>query len=70
MSNNFASLRKSRHIKCKYPLHGTKNVLKYHVGRIERVGTGPNGRYAVVRSMDQTVRTLLCDKMIETKCYR
>jgi hypothetical protein len=45
-------------------------VLKYHVGRIERVGTGSNGRYAVVRAMDQTVRTLLCDKMIETHCYR
>ena len=68
--NNFASLRKDRHISCKYPLHGTKNILKYHSGRIERVGTGPNGKYAVVRAMDNTVRTLLCEKMLEAKCYR
>ena len=68
--NNFASLRKDRHILCKYPLHGTKNVLKFHTGRILRVGTGPNGKYAVVRAMDNTVRTLLCDKMLGAKCYR
>ena len=68
--NNFASLKKDRHIRCKYPLHGNRNILKFHVGRVERVGTGPNGKYAVVRDMDNTVRTLLFAKMVETSCYR
>jgi hypothetical protein len=68
--NNFASLKKDRHIRCKYPLHGNRNILKFHTGRVERVGTGPNGKYAVVRAMDNTVRTLLFTKMVETSCYR
>ena len=68
--NNFASLKKDRHIRCKYPLHGNRNILKFHTGRVERVGTGPNGKYAVVRAMDNTVRTLLFTKMVETYCYR
>jgi hypothetical protein len=68
--NNFASLKKDRHILCKYPLHGNRNILKLHVGRVERVGTGPNGKYAVVRAMNNTVRTLLFSKMIEASCYR
>jgi hypothetical protein len=68
--NNFASLKKDRHIRCKYPLHGNRNILKFHTGRIERVGTGPNGKYAVVRAMDNTVRTLLFSKMLETSCHR
>jgi hypothetical protein len=68
--NNFASLKKDRHIRCKYPLHGNRNILKFHTGRVERVGTGPNGKYAVVRAMDNTVRTLLFTKMVETRCYR
>jgi hypothetical protein len=68
--NNFASLKKDRHVRCKYPLHGNRNILKFHTGRVERVGTGPNGKYAVVRAMDNTVRTLLFTKMVEASCYR
>jgi hypothetical protein len=68
--NNFASLKKDRHIRCKYPLHGNRNILKFHTGRVERVGTGPNGKYAVVRAMDNTVRTLLFAKMVGASCYR
>lgn len=59
------SVRKGQTIRCKYPKHGRLNVLKWHEGVIERSGTGPNGKYAVVQSSDGKFRTLRCDKMIE-----
>ena len=59
------SVRKGNSIRCKYPKHGRLNVLKWHEGVIERSGTGPNGKYAVVQSSDGKFRTLRCDKMIE-----
>ena len=58
-------VRKGKTIRCKCPKHGRLNVLKWHSGVIQRSGTGPNGKYAVVQSDDGQFRTLRCDKMIE-----
>ncbi len=58
-------VRKGKTIRCKYPKHGRLNVLKWHSGVIQRSGTGPNGKYAVVQSENGQFRTLRCDKMIE-----
>jgi hypothetical protein len=58
-------IRKGKTIRCKYPKHGRLNVLKWHTGVIQRSGTGPNGKYAVVQSETGQFRTLRCDKMIE-----
>jgi hypothetical protein len=52
-------------IRCKYPKHGTKNVLKWHEGVIEKASFGPHGAYALVRSATNQYRTLRCDKMID-----
>jgi len=59
------ALRKGQTIRCKYPKHGRLNILKWHQGVIEKSGTGPNGKYALVRSSNGQYRTLRCDKMIE-----
>ena len=59
------AVRKGKTIRCKYPKHGRLNILKWHEGVIQRSGTGPNGKYAVVQSGDGQLRTLRCDKMIE-----
>ncbi len=58
-------VRKGKSIRCKYPKHGRLNVLKWHEGVIEKSGTGPNGKYALVRSSDGQYRTLRCDKMVD-----
>ena len=60
-----AAVAVGQHIRCKYPKHGTLNVLKFHEGLIEKVGSGPHGRYALVHSADGQYRTLRCDKMID-----
>jgi hypothetical protein len=53
-------------LKCKYPKHGRLNILKMHVGEIEKVGDGPNGKYAVVRdTKTNEYRTLRLDRMID-----
>jgi hypothetical protein len=58
-------VRKGKSIRCKYPKHGNLNILKWHEGVIEKSGTGPNGKYALVRSSDGQYRTLRCDKMVD-----
>ena len=53
-------------VKCKYPKHGRLNILKNHIGEIEKVGDGPNGRYVTVRdSRTNEVRNLRLDRMID-----
>lgn len=52
----------------KYPKHGRLNVLKTHSGVVEFIGFGPNGPYARIRSSDNTVRTLRCDRMVDPTC--
>ena len=60
---NVKSLKKGSPIVCKYPVHGTSNILKTYAGMVESTGTGPNGPYAVVRSSGK-VRTLRFDRMV------
>jgi hypothetical protein len=62
------SLRKGGDFSCKYPKHGTLNILKRYAGKVEQFGFGPHGPYAVVRSKDNKVRTLRCDRMIDPVC--
>ena len=50
---------------CKYPKHGTRNILKRHEGTVEKVGVGPRGPYATVRHADGTARTLSHSRMID-----
>jgi len=52
-------------VSCKYPKHGTRNILKRHEGVVDRVGLGPNGAYVTVRSKDGQYRTLRADRMID-----
>lgn len=59
------SMAKGRTLVCKYPMHGTRNILRKHEGTIERSGFGPNGLYATIRSGDNKVRTLRLDRMID-----
>lgn len=62
------TLKKGKNLVCKYPMHGTSNILKKYGGKVEQFGYGPNGPYAVVRSKDNKVRTLRCDRMIDPVC--
>jgi hypothetical protein len=63
-----ATLAKGKKVRCKYPKHGTLNVMKWHEGVVEVAGFGPNGPYAKIRSSDGQFRTLRCDKMLEATC--
>ena len=65
---NVKSLKRGTLISCKYPLHGTKNILKSYCGLVEQSGVGPNGPYAKVRCGRNTIRTFRFDRMIEPVC--
>ena len=58
-------IAKGKTIRCKYPKHGSQNVLKWHEGVIEKAGFGPNGAYTLVRSANGQYRTLRCDKTLD-----
>jgi hypothetical protein len=60
-----SALSVGKRIRCKYPKHGWMNVLKWHDGIVEKTGSGPNGKYAVVRSESGQYRTLRCDRMVD-----
>lgn len=62
---NVKNLKKGTFLSCKYPMHGTKNILKFYDGFVEQTGVGPNGPYAKVRCGRNTIRTLRFDRMIE-----
>lgn len=62
------SIAPGQRLVCKYPKNGRRNVLKFHAGVVEIVGFGPNGPYARIRSADNKVRTLRCDRMVDPSC--
>lgn len=62
-----SSLKVGQNLRCKYPKHGSMNVLKWHDGTVKATGHGPNGPYALVHSTNGQYRTLRCDKMIDTR---
>ena len=43
MLNFVKQIAAGKIIKCKYPKHGTRNILKNHAGVVEVLGVGPNG---------------------------
>ena len=59
------SIRKGQELTCKYPLHGTRNVLKRHTGIVESVGSGQGGFNATIRSESGAIRTLSLNKMVD-----
>jgi hypothetical protein len=65
MSNFLQSIGRGKVVSCKYPKHGTRNILKRHVGTVERAGFGPNGPYVTLRHADGTARTLRYDRMVD-----
>lgn len=67
MFTNVLSLSKGDSLTCKYPKHGTRNILKRHTGSVEKVGVGKGGIYATVRANDGAVRSLSFNKMIDVE---
>ena len=59
------NIRKGQELTCKYPLHGTRNVLKRHTGVVEGIGSGKGGFNATIRSENGAVRTLSLNKMVD-----
>ena len=59
------NIRKGQELTCKYPLHGTRNVLKRHTGIVESVGSGQGGFNATIRSESGAIRTLSLNKMVD-----
>lgn len=54
-----------RYIIVKYPLHGTRNILKQHCGVIEKAAFSKNGLYCTVKCDDGTYRNLSYRRMID-----
>jgi hypothetical protein len=59
------NIRKGQTVTCKYPKHGTRNILKLHSGVVESLGCTHNGVYATIRSDNGQVRSLSLEKMID-----
>jgi hypothetical protein len=59
------NVRKGDTLSCKYPRHGRLNILKRHIGVVEKLGVSNNGLYVTLRSDKGVCRTLSLDKMIE-----
>ena len=62
------SLAEGKKVVCKYPLHGSRNILKRHEGVVEKIGVGANGPYATIHSADGKYRTLRYDRMVDPVC--
>lgn len=56
-----------RTLKCKYPKHGTRNILVNREGTIEKSGTGPAGPYVVLALKDGSYRTLSQRRMVDAQ---
>lgn len=55
-------------LSCKYPKHGTRNILCMRLGKIVKHGRSvANGPYVTIRSADGTFRTLSRARMIDAK---
>lgn len=46
---------------CKYPQHGTRNVLCNQIGVVEKIGD----KYVCIKREDGTYRSLRIEKMVE-----
>jgi hypothetical protein len=54
-------------LRCKYPQHGTRNILCNRDGQIIKAGVTKNGLYATIKSADGTYRSLSVNRMIDAK---
>lgn len=52
-------------IACKYPKHGTRNILCNQEGKILKAGVSANGLFATIQRLDGTYRTLSLSRMID-----
>lgn len=47
-----------------YPVHGSRNILRSITGVVEKRGTGPNGKYIVVKCTNGSYRSLSLKKIV------
>jgi hypothetical protein len=47
-----------------YPIHGSRNILRSIEGVVEKRGTGPNGKYIVVKCTTGGYRSLSLKKIV------
>ncbi len=47
-----------------YPVHGSRNILRSVEGVVEKRGTGPNGKYIVVKCTNGNYRSLSLKKIV------
>jgi hypothetical protein len=52
-------------LQCKYPQHGTRNILCNRDGNIVKAGVTKNGLFATIKSADGTYRSLSVSRMID-----
>ena len=65
MFTNILTLKRGDTLSCKYPVHGSRNILKRHTGTVEKVSSGNGGLYATIRSDNGAVRSLSYARMID-----
>ena len=55
-----------KRMRTKYPLHGTRNILKNHEGPVLFKGRGPSGRFVTIQNeTDGQIRSLSVRKMVD-----
>ena len=64
MNNDLYLKRNERKIRCKYPVNGTKNILRMVEGIKLKSFTGPSGRGITVQEGDGRIRSLSCAKIV------
>jgi hypothetical protein len=64
MNNDLYLKRNERKIRCKYPVNGTKNILRMVEGIKLASFTGPSGRGITVQENDGKIRSLSCAKIV------
>jgi len=52
-------------VSCKYPKHGTRNILVNRVGIVEKAGKGPAGPYVQLALDAGGYRTLSLSKAVD-----
>ena len=63
-----SALKVGQVLECKYPKHGTRNILCNQLGIIEKVGmTSKNGGFAVIQRQDGSYRSLSINKMVSAR---
>jgi len=52
-------------IACKYPIHGSRNILKQRRGKVVATGIGPHGPYLTIKVGSKKYRSLRYDRIVE-----